>query len=200
MQEVIVSAPAEQTQEIAPQEVTPPDNSWASLIKDLEAAKTCLACQDSNPILGEGDLSADWVWIIDAPSSQDITAQQLISGRAGQLFDAILQAVNLTRDQIYVTSVFKCPPSGDYTAQAACGSLLNRQLALIEPKKIVAFGEFAAQSLLRSNSTLEQLRGSVHQPRSLNCKVIATRSIQDMLSLPELKAEVWQDLCNLYRS
>ncbi len=169
-------------------------DSWASVVESMQAETSCAACGASNPILGEGKQDADWLFLIDAPTSVDIKEQKLLSGRAGKLFDAILAAMDLQREEVYLTSVFKCAPSDDYKLNPSCSPLLDRQLKLIEPHKVVAFGEFTAQTFMRSNDPLERLRKDLHQSRQRQCTVAATHSLQDMLHNPSLKGLVWRDL------
>ncbi|MFT4630701.1 MAG: uracil-DNA glycosylase family 4 [Arenicella sp.] len=167
---------------------------WLELADMLLSASSCQSCERSNPVLGDGDLEAKWVFVFDAPSAKDVSHQQLLSGRTGQLFDAILDAIGLNRELIYLTSVFKCPPSQDLSLAAQCGSIVHRQIQLIKPKVVITLGEFASQTVLRANENLIHLRSEGLHNLNDGTLVAATYSLSEMLENPELKASVWQDL------
>ena len=168
--------------------------TWQELEELATANVYCESCQRLNSILGEGNRNADWVFIVDAPTRRDVQGQQLLSGREGQLFDAILHALNLDRGAIYLSSVFKCPPSEDRTVLAQCGDLIHQQIDLIKPSVVLSFGEFASQALLRSNHDLNDLRKTVNHTAGKKIAVVSTYGLREMLDEPALKAAVWQDL------
>lgn len=168
--------------------------AWQELEELVTVNAHCESCQRLNSILGEGNRNADWVFVIDAPTRRDVQGQQLLSGREGQLFDAILHALNLDRDAIYLSSVFKCPPSEDRTVLAQCGDLIHQQINLIKPSLVLSFGEFVSQALLRSNDDLNDLRKTVNHTASKKIAVVSSYSLREMLDEPALKAAVWQDL------
>jgi len=169
-------------------------SSWSGLEASLNDPAHCQSCAESNAILGEGDATADWVFVMDAPSSQDSQLQQLLSGRNGQLFDAILRSINLSREVVYLTSIFKCPPPDEVAISPQCGRIVDQQLMHIKPRVVVALGEFAAQTLIRSNHDLAFLRGANPQPISTDYSLIASHCMASMLETPSLKAEFWHDL------
>lgn len=169
--------------------------SWKDLVDKLESG-VCPCCKASTPILGEGNLDADWVFVIDAPSQRDVSAQQLLSGRVGQLFDAILLSLNLQRKDVYLMSVFKCPPAEDITISAQCGDLVFAQLELLEAENIVMLGEFVAQKMLKRNESLPALRREGVIQREAK-RIIACHHLQELLTRPDLKAEFWKDLSAL---
>jgi uracil-DNA glycosylase family 4 len=167
---------------------------WPQLASLLVSGSPCQSCARTNPVLGDGNLEAKWVFVFDAPSAKDVSHQQLLSGRTGQLFDAILDAIGLNREVIYLTSVFKCPPSEDLSLAAQCGSIVHRQLQLIKPDVVIALGEFASQTVLRAHENLMHLRSEDLRNINDGTLVAATYSLSEMLESPELKASVWQDL------
>lgn len=167
---------------------------WQSLSDLLGSGTNCSSCATTNPVLGDGNINAQWMVVIDGPSARDMHGQKLLSGRQGQLFDSILQALGLTREEIYLTSVFKCPPSSDSSIVAQCGDLIHHQTMLVKPRLILAMGEFSAQSLLRANEDLNHLRSSDNSYPGGSSVVVCTYSLAQMLRDPGLKAEVWQDL------
>ena len=120
--------------------------------------------------------------------------KQLFSGRAGQLYQAMLSAVGLTRESVYTTSVFKCATSDDISVIPSCEKLLHRQIELIQPKVVIAFGEFAAQSVAKSNEGLESLRLQDLRCYQTKVPIVASYSLLQLLDQPTLKAGAWQDL------
>ena len=122
-------------------------------------------------VVGAGDQNADWVFVGDVPTEGD----------AGVLLDKMLIAIQLQRGKnVYLTQLSEL----DY---------FNRQIALIQPKLIVAFGEKAAQSLLGSNEPLDDLRGTVHQYQGVS--LVACYAPSHLLHHTQDKAKAWADLC-----
>lgn len=122
-------------------------------------------------VVGAGDQNAEWVFVGDVPTNGD----------AGVLLDKMLIAIQLQRGKnVYLTQLSE----PDY---------FKRQIALIQPKLIVAFGEKAAQSLLSSNEPLDTLRGKVHQYQGVS--LVASYAPSHLLQHTQDKAKAWADLC-----
>lgn len=173
----------------------PKEFDWSGLMKVLNDQQTCPSCAQSKPILGDGNPSADWMFVFDSPSSRDIDQQQLLTGRAGQLFDAILLALSLDRQKVYLSSVFKCPPAEDLsTAMPQCADLLKHQILLVKPKVVIALGEFVSQALIKANDGLDQLRQKPQKHFDQAIAIVPTYTLMQMLESPALKADVWNDL------
>lgn len=167
---------------------------WQGLQRLVDNQSQCQSCGPANSILGSGDAKADWMFVTDAPTSTDLSSQQLFSGRAGQLYQAMLSAVGLTRESVYTTSVFKCATSDDISVIPSCEKLLHRQIELIQPKVVIAFGEFASQSVAKSNEGLESLRSQDLRCYQTKVPIVASYSLLQLLDQPTLKAGAWQDL------
>lgn len=170
------------------------DANWADLATLITGDELCASCNASCSILGFGDPHADWLFVIDSPSARDIDAQQLLTGRGGELFDAMLLALDLTRETIYLTSVFKCPPPEDVKTMAQCDAIVHRQIALVQPKVVVTLGEFASQAVIKANDGLSKLRTSEQRCFSQNIAIVPTHGLAQLLEQPMLKADVWDDL------
>jgi DNA polymerase len=122
-------------------------------------------------VAGSGDQNADWVFVGDA----------LADGEAGALLDKMLIAIQLQRGKnVYLTQLSE----PDY---------FNRQIALMQPKLIIAFGEKAAQTLLGSNEPLDALRGKVQQYQGV--ALVASYAPSHLLQHTQDKAKAWADLC-----
>ena len=167
---------------------------WSGLQARIDTNEHCPSCGWGNGLLGSGNQSADWMFVIDAPNSKEIEAKAFFSGRAGQLFEAMLLALGLDRNSVYCSSIFKCAPTDDLSMTPQCEALVLRQIELVSPKVIISFGEFASQALLKSNSMMEVLRGSEQRCFRTQKMVVPTYTPQDMLDDSALKAKVWGDL------
>jgi len=137
----------------------------------------------------------------EAPGEQEDRQGLPFVGRSGQLLDNMLAAIAHHRDtNVYITNVVKCRPPGnrnpDAQEIAACASYLDRQIALIQPRAILAMGRFAAQTLMKKEASMQALRGQVHfvdvQDRQI--PVVATYHPAYLLRRPVEKASAWQDL------
>jgi len=117
-------------------------------------------------------------------------------GRAGQLLDLMLMSVGLRRDEVYICNVLKCRPPGNRNPQpeevAACSPLLLQQIDLIDPKVIVAFGTFAAQTLLGIRESIGRLRGRTHLYGRF--PLVVTYHPAASLRNPGWKRPTWEDL------
>jgi len=160
----------------------------------IETNEHCPSCGWGNSLFATGNQHADWLFIIDAPNSGEIKEQTLFSGRVGQLFDAMLRALNLSRSAVYCTSIFKCAPTDDLSLTPQCDDLVHQQIQLVSPKVVIAFGEFASQSVIKSDSALTTLRGTEQYCFRSQVVVVPTYSPAEMLDDVSLKAHVWADL------
>lgn len=167
---------------------------WAALQSMINTGLLCPSCNTNNAVLGHGSQQAEWLFVFDSPTSTDLRERQICNGRAGSLYDALLAACGFERAQVYTTTVFKCAPTDDLSLSPACHDILRRQIELIEPKVVVAFGEFAAQSVLKANEPLGVLRQQLQTCFSTGVRVVPTFSPLQMLEHNELKADVWHDL------
>ena len=170
------------------------DLDMHGLQQRVNDSASCASCNMSNSLLGAGDPQANWMFVVDAPNSRELQAQHFFAGRAGKLFEAMLFALGLSRDMVYTTSIFKCAPTEDLKLRPNCDDVLKRQIELVAPKVIIAFGEFVAQSLIKTNDTMDLLRQSDQYCAVSQSTVIATYSPAQMLNDTSLKSHVWQDM------
>ena len=199
------------------------DMDWPQLEAAVAACRACGLCAGrTQTVFGVGARSADWMVIGEAPGENEDRQGQPFVGQAGKLLDAMLAAIGLSRQAedapesvaasahpagaegqkglkrgVYIANVLKCRPPGNRNPQpdeiAQCEPYLRRQVALVQPKIILAMGRFAVQSLLQTTEPIGRLRGRVHQYQGV--PVIVTYHPAYLLrALPE-KAKAWQDLC-----
>ena len=124
-------------------------------------------------------------------------------GRAGRLLNAMLQAVGLPREAVYIANILKCRPPRNRDPQpgevACCEGYLRRQVALVGPRVILAVGRVAAQNLLRTEAPLGRLRGGVHRLPGTEVPVVVTYHPAYLLRSPGDKAKAWVDLKAAWR-
>ena len=117
-------------------------------------------------------------------------------GRAGQKLTQIIEAIGLTRDDVYIANVIKCRPPENRNPEPdevdQCEPFLFRQVDAIKPKVIVALGTFAARSLLKSDAPISRLRGHVYEYRG--ARLIPTFHPAYLLRNPGCRREVWEDM------
>jgi len=172
----------------------------ASLREIAEKVRKCTRCSlyatATNAVPGEGDPKADLVCVGEAPGAKEDETGRPFVGQAGQLLTKILAAIDLTREQVFICNVLKHRPPGNRNPLPeeveACSPYLIRQLELIKPKVIVAFGTFAAQTLLQTKTPLGQLRGLVHRYHGI--PLIVTYHPAALLRNPAWKRPTWQDV------
>lgn len=171
---------------------------WHSLEQQV---KQCTACELSEgrtqAVFGTGNRDADWLFVGEAPGAEEDKQGEPFVGRAGQLLNAMLAAIGLQRNEIYIANVLKCRPPLNRDPQMRevikCEPFLQRQIALIQPKIIVALGRFAAHSLLRTDLAVGRLRNQQHDYHG--SPLIVTYHPAYLLRNPADKKKVWQDLC-----
>jgi DNA polymerase len=154
-------------------------------------------------VFGVGHPHAHWMVVGEAPGEQEDRQGEPFVGPAGQLLDNMLGAIGLTRSdapperQVFIANTLKCRPpknrNPDPAETAQCAPFLERQIALVSPRIILAMGRFAAQALLASDAPLGKLRGRVHQYRGV--PVVVTYHPAYLLRTPADKARAWEDLC-----
>jgi len=145
-----------------------------------------------------GNRRADWLIIGEAPGAEEDRQGEPFVGRAGQLLNAMLKSLGLPRESVFIANVLKSRPPGNRDPKpdevAACLPYLMRQIALLQPKLMLAVGRIAAQNLLATNLALARLRGQVHTFGELNTPLIVTYHPAYLLRSPADKRKAWEDL------
>jgi uracil-DNA glycosylase len=147
-------------------------------------------------VFGVGNPDADLMFVGEAPGADEDAQGIPFVGRAGQLLTKIIEAISLTRDDVYIANVIKCRPPQNRNPEQdevdTCEPFLFRQIDTIRPKVIVALGTFAARTLLRTLDPISRLRGRVYDYRG--AKLIPTFHPAYLLRNPSSKREVWEDM------
>ena len=172
-------------------------DSLEAIAKQVKKCTRCtLHATATNPVPGEGNPNAELVCVGEAPGAKEDETGRPFIGLAGQLLTKILAAIDLTREQVFICNVLKHRPPGNRNPLPqeveACSPYLIRQLEMIKPKVIVAFGTFAAQTLLNTKTPLGQLRGLVHQYHGI--PLVVTYHPAALLRNPAWKRPTWEDV------
>jgi DNA polymerase len=181
-----------------------PESSSPAVYKSMEdikvAVQSCDACplhsSRNNVVFGAGSENARLVFVGEAPGVDEDRQGQPFVGRAGQKLTQIIEAIGLSRSEVYITNVLKCHPPGNRNPLPeeikACEPYLIAQLRLIKPRVICALGTFAAQTLLRTDRRISSLRGRFHTYQGI--KVMPTYHPAYLLRNPKFKRHVWEDV------
>lgn len=172
---------------------------WESLRERVLACTRCaLHLQRSQAVFGVGDRAAQWMVIGEAPGADEDRQGEPFVGRAGKLLNNMLLAIGLKREQVYITNIVKCRPPGNREPAPeeawSCAAYLARQIALIQPKIILAVGRIAAQNLLKSDRPLGTLRGKRFFYDDSDIPIVVTYHPAYLLRSPQEKRKAWQDL------
>ncbi|HEY5602901.1 MAG TPA: uracil-DNA glycosylase [Gammaproteobacteria bacterium] len=166
------------------------------------AVRQCVACDlhstRNNTVFGVGNEQADWMIIGEAPGADEDRQGEPFVGRAGQLLNNMLLAIGLKREQVYIANILKCRPPNNRDPRpeevVKCEKFLERQVALVNPKIILAVGRIAAHNLLKTESSLSQLRGRCFYYGPQKIPVVVTYHPAYLLRSPTEKRKAWQDL------
>jgi uracil-DNA glycosylase len=172
---------------------------WSDFAADVRACTACGLCRSRRQAVpGVGDTGAEWMFVGEAPGAEEDARGEPFVGQAGRLLDNMLAALGMERtSNVYIANVLKCRPPGNRTPEPgevdACRPYLDRQIALIRPKLIVALGRSAATTLLGVDATIASLRGRVHGYQGVPL-VVTYHPAYLLRNLPD-KAKAWEDLC-----
>jgi uracil-DNA glycosylase family 4 len=187
----------------APDAAPPPGDSaarWETLRSEVLKCTRCpLHLTRTQGVFGVGPQRADWLVIGEAPGAEEDRRGEPFVGAAGQLLDAMLRAIGLDRrTNVYIANGLKSRPPGNRDPKpeevAACLPYLVRQIALLQPKIMLAVGRIAAQNLLATDVPLGRLRGQVHRFGELNTPLVVTYHPAYLLRTPADKRKAWDDL------
>ncbi len=180
------------------------------LYTEIRSCAGCRLCEmRKNAVPGEGPAqfsnpagTIDVMVIGEGPGADEDTQGRPFVGKAGQLLDKMLAAIELFRkDNCYITNIVKCRPPNNRDPlpdeSAACKRFLQTQIRLIKPKAILAVGRIAAQNLLETSEGITRLHGKLLDYDGI--PVMATYHPSALLRNADLKRPAWEDL-KLFRS
>ena len=171
-----------------------------SLLK-VEIGPDCQRCKlhtlgRRQVVFGVGNPNADLMFVGEGPGADEDIQGEPFVGRAGQLLTKIIEAIGMTRQDVYIANVIKCRPPQNRNPEPdeveKCEPFLFRQIETIKPKVIVALGKFAAQSLLKTSEPITRIRGREYKYR--DAILMPTYHPAYLLRNPSSKREVWEDM------
>ena len=181
----------------APDAISESIDSWENLQAQVAQCTQCDLCKTrSQTVFGSGNKNADWMIIGEAPGQSEDQQGLPFVGKAGQLLTEMLRAIDLDREQVFITNVVKCRSPDNYEPKAieveTCKPYLLQQLMHIKPKIILALGHVTAQALLNTDESIYELRGKIHALNDTPVVVVyhpayLLRSLLD-------KRKAWADL------
>lgn len=180
----------------------PEESGAAAQLADLRLnvigdCRRCKLCEGRHKIVfGTGDPGARLLFVGEGPGADEDRQGLPFVGKAGQLLNKIIEAMGLTREQVYIANVVKCRPPDNRAPQpdetAACTPFLFRQIEIIAPTVIVALGAPATHALIESSAGITKIRGTFREFRGI--PVMPTFHPAYLLRNPAAKKEVWDDM------
>ena len=187
---------------VTPYKQDEPDLTLPNSLKALKKqALECHLCTLSKSrqrvVFGEGDTQAKLMIVGDSPSSTDDSSGKIFTGRSGELLSKMLENVlGLTKEEVYITNLLKCKALDNQSPTPAhahtCHPYLLKEIELIQPKVIIAFGQLTYQYLSNDDTPMEKVRGSLYTEK--NYTIIPTYHPSYLLRNPSVKKDVFEDL------
>lgn len=187
-----------ETDELIPESGTKKEKLEAVEAVAKQCAKCSLSSSRTQVVFGVGSAESELMFIGEAPGrDEDIQGEPFV-GRAGQLLTKIIQAMGMSREEVYITNVVKCRPPGNRTPtpdeMIICKPYLMAQIEIVQPKVICALGAVAVKGLIGSKAPMKSIRGTFQQWRGL--LVMPTFHPAYLLRNPRKneKQKVWEDM------
>ncbi|MGO9514436.1 MAG: uracil-DNA glycosylase [Steroidobacteraceae bacterium] len=193
------TAPARSTAAVPAAEPPEAGFDWNQLRARVTACTRCaLSATRTQTVFGVGNPQAEWLIVGEAPGAEEDRQGEPFVGRAGQLLNSMLRAIGLARAEVYIANVLKCRPPGNRDPSASeaaeCLPYLERQVALLKPRIMLAVGRIAAQNLLHTDVSLGRLRRQVHSFGPSRVPLVVTYHPAYLLRTPSDKRKAWEDL------
>jgi DNA polymerase len=174
-------------------------DAWTVLAAEVKDCTKCaLSASRTQTVFGVGNREAELMVIGEAPGADEDRQGEPFVGRAGQLLNAMLRALRMPREQVFIANVLKCRPPGNRDPLpeevACCLGYLQRQVALVKPALLLAVGRIAAQNLLGTDTPIGKLRGQLHHFGTAATPLVVTYHPAYLLRSPGEKRRAWQDL------
>jgi len=186
-----------------PLPISPPSGNWDTLSAARSEAQSCHGCTLANTrqtvVFGEGDPHARLMFVGEAPGRDEDEQGLPFVGRSGKLLTKMIEAMGLSREEVYIANVLKCRPPNNRDPRpdeaAACRPYLEAQIRLIAPEIIVCLGRHAAIRLLGMERPLRAMRGTFHHYKdNKQTRIAVTYHPAYCLRNPASKKDVWEDL------
>ena len=153
--------------------------------------------EGTNLVFGTGDPNADLMIIGEAPGAEEDKRGEPFVGRSGQLLTKILEAINFSRDQVFIANILKHRPPDNRNPSPAERKrslpYLMKQIDLVNPKIILCLGKVSAETLLGKSSSMKDMRGTFHK-FSEKYELLVTYHPAALLRNPNWKRDTWEDV------
>lgn len=180
-----------------------PNEGWVTSSSVGELNREICACMKcplgqtrTRFVFGVGNPQAEVMFIGEAPGADEDAQGEPFVGRAGQLLNKIIEAVQMKREDVYICNILKCRPPNNREPlpleMETCTPYLSRQIELVKPKFIICLGRISAQWLLRTNASLTSLRTRIHDYHGI--KLLVTYHPAALLRNPNWKRPAWDDM------
>ncbi|HEY9181570.1 MAG TPA: uracil-DNA glycosylase [Gammaproteobacteria bacterium] len=191
---IVAEPPSALTDRVASEEV------WSEL---AERVRGCMRCAlhktRTQTVFGVGRRDARLLVIGEAPGADEDRQGEPFVGRAGQLLNAMLRSIGLPRGEVYIANILKCRPPNNRDPlpeeASCCTPYLSQQIALVQPRVLLAVGRISAQWLLQTDTPIGRLRGRALTFGERNIPLVVTYHPAYLLRSPLAKATAWTDLC-----
>jgi uracil-DNA glycosylase len=194
------AAPQPTAPAIARTVIAPPADPAAALEAIREDLGECTRCKlhatRTHVVFGQGSASARLMFIGEAPGADEDEQGLAFVGKAGQLLTKIIEAMGMSRDEVFITNILKSRPPNNRNPEPdeilACQGFLDQQIDAIRPRVIVALGKFSAHWLLKTAEPITRLRGRMGEYKGIT--VMPTYHPAYLLRTPSAKKELWEDM------
>ena len=195
---------------VSPEQSTESEKSIMSINTAWQSAETlpilhdhihtCMECRLGDTrnsfVFGSGNPNADILIIGEAPGADEDAQGLPFVGAAGKLLTKILEAINLSRDEVYIANIIKCRPPENRRPEkdeiAQCEPYLQKQIEIIKPAFILALGLTAVNTLFKKNHQMQDIRGKVMNYHGVS--LLATYHPAALLRNPNWKKPAWEDV------
>jgi DNA polymerase len=172
---------------------------WGPMREMVAGCTACDLCKTrTQAVFGVGNERAEWLIVGEAPGADEDRQGEPFVGRAGQLLNAMLLAIGLPRETVFIANVLKCRPPGNRDPKpeeiARCLPYLSAQIERLKPRMILVVGRIAAQALLATDLPLARLRGKQHAFGAAATPLVITYHPAYLLRTPADKRKAWEDL------
>lgn len=173
------------------------EKQWNDLEVIIKHCEDCpLHEKRTHAVPGEGNRQADLMFIGEGPGRDEDMQGRPFVGKAGQLLDKMIEAIGLSREDVYIANIVKCrPPQNRVPTEAeaeACLKYLRRQVYLIQPKVIVLLGSTALRFTVDKEARITRMRGTWIERKGVS--MMPTYHPAALLRDPAKKYEAWEDL------
>jgi len=179
---------------------SPKVNNLADIQNWLGNCKRCGLCEQRNKIVfGSGNPKARLMFVGEGPGADEDEQGVPFIGRAGQLLTKIIEAMGLTREDVYIANIVKCRPPSNRVPEPEeieqCLPFLKAQIEQIKPEMIVALGLTAARALTQTDHNMANLRGQFQKIFwNEDLRLLPTYHPAYLLRNPSAKKIVWEDM------